>query len=56
MLAAIFVMLFGAGVCALGVVQLGAYFIGAVIWFIGAMGLLVWAGDRAAALLRWLRQ
>jgi hypothetical protein len=56
MLAAAFVMLLGAGVCALGAIQLDMYFVGVVIWAIGAIGLLVWAGDRAAGVVRWLRQ
>jgi hypothetical protein len=55
MFAAVLVMFFGAGVCALGAIQDDMYFVGAVFWFIGLIGLLVWAGDRAGALLRWLR-
>ena len=56
MLAVIFVMLFGAGVCALGAIQPDMYFVGVVIFGIGALGFLVWAGDHAAGLLRRLRQ
>ncbi|HYZ52856.1 MAG TPA: hypothetical protein VE733_05005 [Streptosporangiaceae bacterium] len=56
MLAVIFVMLFGAGVCALGAIQPDMYFVGVVIFGIGALGFLVWAGDQAAGLLRLLRR
>lgn len=56
MLAVIFVMLLGAGVFALGTLLPDMYFVGVVIFGIGALGFLVWAGDRAAGLLRWLRQ
>ena len=56
MLAVIFVMLLGAGVFALGTLLPDMYFVGIVIFGIGALGFLVWAGDRAAGLLRGLRQ
>lgn len=56
MLASVLVMLFGAGVCACGVLALDMYFIGVVIFSIGAIGLLVWTAERAAPLLRWLRR
>jgi hypothetical protein len=55
-LAAVLVMLFGAGVCALGVFAMDLYFVGAVIWSIGAIGFLVWAGNHAGVLVRRLRR
>jgi hypothetical protein len=55
MIATVLVMLLGAGVCACGVLQVGMYFVGVVLFSIGAIGFLVWLVETAVPLLRWLR-
>lgn len=56
MIAPVLVMLLGAGLCACGVLQDSMYFIGVVVFSIGAIGFLVWAVERLIPLLRWLGQ
>lgn len=56
MIAPVLVMLLGAGLCACGVLEVDMYFVGVVVFSIGAIGLLVWAVERLVPLLRWLRQ
>lgn len=52
MIAPVLVMLFGAGLCACGVLEVDMYFVGVVFFSIGAIGFFVWAVDRSRTLLR----
>jgi hypothetical protein len=56
MLAAVLVMLFGAGLCACGVLVVDLYFAGVVVFSIGMIGFLVWAVEWAVPLLRQPRR
>lgn len=55
MIAPVLVMLFGAGLCACGVLEVDMYFTGVVVFGIGAIGFLVRAVEWAVVLLRWPR-
>jgi len=51
MIAPVLVMLLGAGLCACGVLEVDMYFIGVVVFSIGAIGLLVWGVEWT---IRWV--